>query len=93
LKRFESSIEAIRKSIDRLLKFYLTFSSVLEHGNILNNRKFNEIFAEFEEQDDEKDDDMFIEEMKKIELEPAKNLDVLDNYLKCENVFRFIMLI
>lgn len=75
LKRFESSVEAIRKSIDRLLKFYTTFARALDEGKILNNKQFHELLSEFQDEE-EFDDDRFLEELAKIALEPAKSLDV-----------------
>lgn len=76
LKRFESSVEAIRKSINRLLKFYQWFDQALAEGKVLNNKKFHELLIEFEDQDEEIDEEWFAEQVSKIELEPAKGLDI-----------------
>lgn len=75
LKRFESSIEAIRKSIDRLVTFYTTFSKSLDQGKVLDNKKFHQLLMEFEDLD-EIDDDILAEAITRIELVPAKDLDV-----------------
>lgn len=76
LKRFESSVEAIRKSVGRLLTFYKWFDESLEKGMILDNKKFHELLIEFEEQDEEIDDDWLDEQLNGIGLEPAKDLDL-----------------
>ncbi|MEO9294654.1 MAG: C-terminal helicase domain-containing protein [Nitrososphaera sp.] len=76
LKRFESSVEAIRKSIGRLLKFYYWFDRALAEGKVLNNKKFHELLTDFEDQDEEVDEDWFAEQIVQIELELAKGLDV-----------------
>ena len=76
LKRFESSVEAIRKSIDRLLTFYQWFADSLAQGKILDNKKFHELLSEFEEQDEEIDDEWFAEKINTIELETTRDLDV-----------------
>lgn len=75
LKRFESSVEAIRKSVDRLLIFYKWFADSLADGKILDNKKFHELLSEYEDQDEEIDDDWFIEKIRAIELEPVRDLD------------------
>lgn len=75
LKRFESSVEAIRKSIGRLLAFYTTFSKSLEQGKILDSKKFHQILAEFQDED-EIDDDRLVEEIAKIDLLMAKDLEI-----------------
>lgn len=75
LKRFESSVEAIRKSIGRLLTFYRTFAVSLEQGRVLDNKRFHQIVSEFE-YEDEIDDDLLAEEIAKIDLVSATGLDV-----------------
>jgi superfamily II DNA or RNA helicase len=75
LKRFESSVEAIRKSIGRLLAFYTTFSRSLERGKILDSKKFHQLMAEFQDED-EIDDDRLADEITKIDLLAAKDLEI-----------------
>jgi len=66
LKRFESSVEAIRTSINRLVKFYEYFEKSLASGKILKSRAFqkalNQIGNSLE------DEEAFFAEIEKIEL-------------------------
>lgn len=68
LKRFESSVEAIRTSIIRLVKFYEYFDKILASGKILSSQAFrkalNQIGNSLE------DEAAFFAEMEKIELVP-----------------------
>ena len=57
LKRFESSVEAIRRSVERLEKFYHYFTKALDQDKILDSKAFHKILIELtaaEEEDDEK---------------------------------------
>lgn len=49
LKRFESSVEAVRRSIGRLIKFYEYFEKSVNEGKILTSTIFNKIVKEIEE--------------------------------------------
>lgn len=66
LKRFESSVEAIRTSINRLVKFYEYFEKMLVSGKILRSHAFqkalNQIGNSLE------DEEAFFAEIEKIEL-------------------------
>jgi superfamily II DNA/RNA helicase len=66
LKRFESSVEAIRTSINRLVKFYEYFEKMLGSGKILKSHAFqkalNQIGNSLE------DEAAFFAEIEKIEL-------------------------
>jgi ERCC4-related helicase len=78
LKRFESSVEAVRKSITRLLLFYDTFEKTLDHGKIINSSIFQEALSEYLIKDDEVDDDEFQDLVTKLsekELESTKEFD------------------
>lgn len=70
-KRFESSIEAIRKSIKRLGKFYDMFERAVEENKILNSDKLNKLLDEIrnnEENDEEAITKLL--ESDKLDLEP-----------------------
>ena len=69
LKRFESSVESIRKSIERLEKFYRYFSKSLDENKILDSKSFRKILKEMLAADEE-NDDIFFEELEKIRLVP-----------------------
>lgn len=70
LKRFESSVEAIRKSIERLERFYNFFTRSLEQGKILDSKTFNKIIMDMR-QSDEEDDDAFLARLEQeVELIP-----------------------
>jgi len=70
LKRFESSVEAIRKSIQRLEKFYIYFEKVLDQDQILNSKAFHKILMEMREQEGEENDEKFYETLEKVPLIP-----------------------
>lgn len=87
LKRFESSIEAIRKSIDRLETFYRYFEGTLKRGLILNSKTFNKILMEMKQSDEDNDDDFFRRLEEEIDLVPLdKKYDILSmqNDLKAD---------
>ncbi len=57
LKRFESSVEAIKKSITRLVAFYRFFEKALDQNRVLDSQSFHRIVQEMgglEVEDDEK---------------------------------------
>jgi len=68
LKRFESSVEAIKRSIERLVKFYEYFEKTLESGKILNSQAFHKVLAEMG--DSIEDEAAFFGELEKIPLMP-----------------------
>ena len=79
LKRFESSVEAVRKSVTRLLLFYQIFEKTLEHEKIINSKIFQEFLSEYLQNDDEVDDYEFLDFVKRLsetELQSAKEFDV-----------------
>lgn len=51
MKRFESSVEAIRKSIHTLEKFYEWFENTLNDNKILDSKTFRKIIKEFPDED------------------------------------------
>jgi len=55
LKRFESSIEAIRASVKRLEKFYDTFEKAVNNDKIVNSKQLGKILEEI--RDDEENDE------------------------------------
>jgi len=69
LKRFESSVEAIRKSIERLEKFYNYFAKALDQNKILDSKTFHKILMEIREEGEE-NDEKFFEALEKAPLVP-----------------------
>jgi ERCC4-related helicase len=69
LKRFESSVEAIRKSIDYLIKFYEYFAEALGKGKVLDVKTFRRIMTEMRMHDEE-DDESFFRSVEQAELLP-----------------------
>ena len=69
LKRFESSVEAIRKSIERLEKFYNYFSKALDQNKILDSKSFHRILIEMGAEGEENDEKLF-EALEKMPLLP-----------------------
>lgn len=62
LKRFESSIEAIRKSVERLVRFYDFFDKAISQGKILTSTQFHKIMSDLEEKEvdtEENEEDVF----------------------------------
>ncbi|GIU71458.1 MAG: helicase [Candidatus Nitrosocaldaceae archaeon] len=74
LKRFESSIEAIRISIDRLIKFYRSFEHSLNNNRILSSNTFRKVLQEV---DEEEDDEKFFEELER-HIEEEESLGAYD---------------
>jgi superfamily II DNA/RNA helicase len=70
LKRFESSVEAIRKSIQRLEKFYIFFEKALDENKILDSKAFHKILQEMREQEGEENDEAFYDALEKVPLVP-----------------------
>ena len=56
--------------------FYTTFEKRLQHKKVLSSEKFQELLSEFLEEESEVDDDELFEEISKIELQSAKDLDI-----------------
>ena len=69
LKRFESSVEAIRKSIARLIKFYDYFTKALDQDKILDSKTFNKILIEMRAKEEDDDETLF-ETLEKAPLIP-----------------------
>jgi superfamily II DNA/RNA helicase/HKD family nuclease len=78
LKRFESSVDAIRKSIERLEKFYDYFSKALDKDKILDSKTFHKILMELA-QEGEENDERFFEALEKAPL-----VDLTQEYKKQE---------
>lgn len=70
LKRFESSVEAIRQSVQRLEKFYNYFEKALDKDQILDSKSFHKILMEISEQVGEENDDKFFEALQTVPLIP-----------------------
>lgn len=66
LKRFESSVEAIRTSINRLVRFYEYFEKMLNSGKILKSHAFQKVLNQTG--NSLEDEAVFFEEIEKIEL-------------------------
>ncbi|VVB72961.1 putative ATP-dependent RNA helicase [uncultured archaeon] len=66
LKRFESSIEAIRSSINRLVKFYEFFEKTLNSGKILSSQAFRKALGH--QNGSLEDESVFFLELNKIAL-------------------------
>jgi len=56
LKRFESSVAAIRESIKRLISFYEFFEKALNEGKILDSTSFHRILVELEDEEEDNDE-------------------------------------
>ena len=86
LKRFESSIEAIRISLENKVNLYKYIKKVLDEGKILQVRDFNKIITKWssaessENPDTDIDEDekmeFFLKEIKEIQKENIGNYDV-----------------
>ena len=55
-KRFESSIEAIRSSIERLQQFYVYFEKAMKNNKIINRRQLDDLLDEIRNDDGENDE-------------------------------------
>ena len=84
LKRFESSVEAIRISLENKINLYKYIKKVLDEGKILRVRDFNKIIKKWnsaesgEESDTDEDETMrfLLKEIKEIPKEEIRNYDV-----------------
>jgi len=74
LKRFESSVEAIRKSIERLEKFYNYFSKALDQNKILDSKAFHKILMEMKEEGEENDEKLYEKLFETLEKTPLPPL-------------------
>lgn len=68
LKRFESSVHAIRSSIARLVKFYQYYEKILAKGKILNSQAFRKALSQANGSLD--DEEVFYHEIERIDLAP-----------------------
>ncbi|OYV08787.1 MAG: helicase domain-containing protein, partial [Methanosaeta sp. ASP1-1] len=66
LKRFESSVEAIRNSIARLVRFYEYFERTLSSGKILSSKAFRKALSQID--NSLEDEEAFFQEIEKIDL-------------------------
>jgi ERCC4-related helicase len=71
LKRFESSVAAVKKSIERLVRFYELFETAMFNDHILDSKSFHRILSELEGDDDEDNEEKVFE---KLEEAMKKNL-------------------
>jgi superfamily II DNA/RNA helicase len=78
LKRFESSVEAIRKSIERLEKFYRYFAKAIDQNKVLDSKTFHKILMEMRVEGEENDEEFFAA-LEKADLSP-----LTDEYKKRE---------
>lgn len=69
LKRFESSIEAIKKSISRLIDFYRIFDKAMGQGMILDSRQFHKLIMDADAAELE-DEEKLLESIKGLPLRP-----------------------
>lgn len=69
LKRFESSVEAIKKSITRLIEFYRIFDRTIDKGQILNSKSFHKMLMDVNE-DELEDEEVLYRQLQKLPLEP-----------------------
>ena len=78
LKRFESSVAAIRESIGRLIKFYEFFKKAIDEGRILDSKSFHRMLAEMQD-DEENDEEIFRETMESSleQLTPAYDVKAI----------------
>lgn len=75
LKRFESSVEAIKMSIGRLVNFYQYFKKVLDQDKILDSKSFHKIIQEMGGLEIENDEELFqaLEKVDLLTLTPEYN--------------------
>lgn len=76
MKRFESSIEAIRNSLQNLEKFYYYFEHALKENKVLNSKSFRKLLDSFP------DEDAFNEEDLLAKIKHDANLVDLHGYDK-----------
>lgn len=74
MKRFESSVEAIRNSIQTLENFYKFFKVSLDDDKILDSRTFHKILAELASEDEYEEDEL-LEVIKKQKLVSLSGYD------------------
>lgn len=70
LKRFESSVAAIRESIDRLIKFYEFFEKALNNNLILDSTSFHKVLIDLDDAEEE-DDEKILDKLKEVGLVPV----------------------
>jgi hypothetical protein len=69
LKRFESSVVAIRESIKRLIEFYQFFGKGLDNGVVLDSKSFHRLLIDLEDSEED-DDEKIARRLKEIGLIP-----------------------
>lgn len=72
LKRFESSVAAIKKSIDRLVRFYELFETTMLNDHILDSESFRHLLSEIEDDDENDEEKLFqkLDDLMKEKLLP-----------------------
>lgn len=80
LKRFESSTEAVRISIDNKIKLYEYFEKVLKKNRIFSVKQFNKIMIKLKNSEDdsteEENENFFMSEIERIPTCSAKDYDI-----------------
>lgn len=86
LKRFESSVVAVQKSLENKISLYEYIRKILNEGKILRVRDFNKILGKWNSVDDGTDPDLdmdediqvkfFMDEISKIQTESVEGYDV-----------------
>ena len=74
LKRFESSVEAVKISLANKINLYKHIRSGLDEGKILRVRDFNRLIVKWNQQDDDSDEtetEFFTKEIRKIKKDPV----------------------
>lgn len=86
LKRFESSVAAIRESIRRLIEFYQFFEKALDNGMILDSRSFHKVLIELEDTEEEDDEEVLskLKEAGLVPLTPDYDVTKLKKDLKAD---------
>lgn len=86
LKRFESSVAAIRESIRRLIEFYQFFEKALDNGMILDSKSFHRVLIELEETEEENDEEVLstLKEVGLVPLTPDYDVTKMKNDLKAD---------
>ena len=75
LKRFESSVVAIRESVARLIKFYEFFEKALDEGLILDSKSFRYILSELQDETEEINEGKILAKLLEAKLIPLSSGD------------------
>ncbi|MEM2941594.1 MAG: helicase-related protein [Thermoproteota archaeon] len=84
LKRFESSVEAIKKSVKRLVDFYQYFEKALDQDKILDSKSFHRILHEMGGLEVENDEELFqkLSRVPLLQLTPEYNKSAMKKDLE-----------